>query len=103
MTKRKKQGSPPAPKRRYLIPVSKLSVIAHQFFMLKPNETIILNRLKELYGESFDAGYQRRVSDNKYFNAKRDARIKVSFDSVYRSIEDTIHGGVVEKINQKNN
>lgn len=82
-------------KRQFFIPVSKLAMDAHQIFMLKPNETIILNKLKEIYEEAVDVGYQRHISDQRFLRQKRDARIKTSFDSFYKHIEDTIHGGVV--------
>ena len=98
MVKKKIKPDPvPEKKRRNLLPVRDLAVDAHQIFMLKPNELIILNKLKEIYADAYDAGYQRRISDQRLFNQKRDARIKKSYESLYKHIEDTIHGGVVPK------
>jgi len=80
-----------------MIPVSELAVIANSIYMLKPNKTIILNKLKEIYTEAVGVGYTRRIADNKRFNQKRDARIKKSTDSLLDHIDDVIHGGLVEK------
>jgi len=93
-----KKKKPPVEKDKRkppLVPIPYLKETAHQIFMLKPNETIIFNRLEELYTEAYDNGYQRHISDKKYFNAKRDARIKTSCDSLLQTIDDIIHGGVV--------
>jgi hypothetical protein len=94
----KKKTKKPSDKRSpALIPVSALADTARQIAKLQPNETIIFNNLKEIYEIAFDEGYQRRIGDDKYFKSKREAAIKKSFDSVYRTIEDTIHGGVIQK------
>ena len=79
-----------------LIPVNELAVAAHKIFMLKPSEEIILNRLKEIYSSGVDVGYQRHISDQRYFNQKREARVKESFDSLITHIDDTIHGGITK-------
>ena len=81
-----------------LIPVNELAVAAHQIFTLKPSEEIILNRLKEIYSSGVDVGYQRRISDIRVFNQKREARVKKSFDSLITHIEDTVHGGTTNKV-----
>ena len=81
-----------------LIPVNELAIAAHKIFMLKPSEEIILNRLKEIYSSGVDTGYQRRISDTRAFNQKREARVKKSFDSLITHIEDTVHGGTTNKV-----
>lgn len=107
MAKKKKQPVEKDKRKPPLVPIQYLAETAHQLFMLKPNETIILNRLKELWEEATDMGYQRHISDQRYFNSKRDARIKKSCDSLLQTIDDTIHGGAVapkdEILNQNNN
>lgn len=98
MAKKKLKTESNSGKRKpYLIPIPTLAETAKQIFMLKPNETIILNRLKEIYVEAFDVGYQRRISDNRHFNVVRNRRIKKSLDSVFMTIDDNIHGGLVPK------
>ena len=79
-----------------LIPVAELVEVAHNIFMIKPNEKIILNKLKEIYSKAADVGYQRCLSDKKVFNQKREARIKKSFDSLITYIDDTVHGGTTK-------
>jgi hypothetical protein len=95
MAKKKAEVVPE--KRQYLIPVPYLAELAHQFAKLRPDEPTILNRLKELWIEATDNGYQRHISDQRLFRNKRDARIKNSCDSFIQNIEDLIHGGVVAK------
>ena len=84
-------------KKGYLIPVKHLAETAHNIAALRPNETIILNRLIEIYEEAADDGFQYCISCLKHKREKRDARIKNSYDSFIKNIEDTIHGGVVTK------
>ena len=81
-----------------LVPVKELAKVAHNIFMIKPEEKIILNKLKEIYSSGVDAGYQRRINDAKLFNQKREARVKKSFDSLITHIEDTVHGGTTNKV-----
>ena len=92
MEKKKTKRSP------LMIPVKELAKVAHNIFMIKPEEKIILNKLKEIYSSGADVGYQRRISDEKVFNQKREARVKKSFDSLITHIEDTIHGGTTNKV-----
>ena len=92
-----KKTTKPTERNPLLIPVRELAHAAHQIFMLKPNETIILNKLKEIYSSGVDTGYQRRISDQKVFNGKRKARIKKSTDDLLTHIEDTIYGGTTTK------
>ena len=80
-----------------MIPVSELARQAYNIYMLKPNTTIILNMLKDIYSDGADAGYQKRITQHRNFKAKRDARIKKSTDSLLDHIDDVIHGGLVEK------
>jgi len=85
-------------KKPLLIPVEELASVAHNIFMIRPSEKIILNNLKEIYSDGADAGYQRRINENRAFNSKRDARIKKSADSLITYIEDSIHGGTTNKV-----
>jgi len=75
-----------------MIPVRELAGVAHNIFMIKPNEKIILNKLKEIYSAGVDVGYQRRINDQKVFLRKREARVKKSTDSLLTHIDDAIHG-----------
>ena len=106
MAKKVKEQKEPQPKRgRLFIPVSYLAETAHQLYKLRPDEPIILNRLKELCAEFVDIGYQRRVSDDRYFKNLREQRRKKSWDAIYTNITDEIHGGTVpqtELVNQNN-
>ena len=92
MEKKKTKRSP------MLIPVSELAAIAKNIFMLKPNETIILNILKDVYSDGADAGYQRYIEDKKIRARKREARVKKTYDSLITHIEDTIYGGTKPKV-----
>ena len=81
-----------------LVPVKELASVAHHMFMIKPNEKIILNKLKEIYSSGVDVGYQRHIADMKVFKQKREARIKKTYDSLITHIDDTIYGGTTNKV-----
>ena len=84
-------------KTKYTVPVKSLAEMAHQIAKLRPNETIILNKLKEIYSDAVDDGAQYILSSLKHKKEKREARIKNSYDSFIKNFDDTIHGGVVAK------
>lgn len=95
MGKKKKPTKAVEGRKPPMIPVANLKKIAYEIATLRPNEEIIYNTISDLYGEAFDKGYQRRINDRRRFVSRRDAKINESFDSVYRTIEDMIHGGIV--------
>ena len=92
MEKKKTKRSP------LMIPVKELAKVAHNIFMIKPEEKIILNKLKEIFSDGADVGYQRRINDAKLFNQKREARVKKSTDSLLDYIDDALHGGTKPKV-----
>ena len=93
-----KQKAEVVPERtKYTLPVKSLAEAAHQIAKLRPNEIIILNKLKEIYSDAVDDGAQYILSALKHKKEKREARIKNSYDSFVKNFDDTIHGGVVAK------
>ena len=95
MAKKKAEVVPE--RTKYTLPVKSLAETAHQIAKLRPNETIILNKLKEIYADAIDDGAQHILSALKHKKEKREARIKNSYDSFVKNFDDTIHGGVVAK------
>ena len=72
-------------------PLDYLFSVADKIHKIQPPRETILNNIKEIWANGADYGYQRRIGDEVVFRAKRDKRIKESFDKEITQIDDLIH------------
>ena len=79
-----KRGLPKFPKDYLLDMAGHISTI-------NPDKNITYNVIRNIWINWYNAGYFRRIDDNRVFNEARNAAIKKSFDNILTCLDDDIN------------